>query len=427
MIPAVQRFKAWLARRRKSRLLWRNLHLTGASDCHTVVLCYAGLAANGAVSQKKVARELYRRFDRRVEFWQRNLWGHTGLYGHFRESRMWNWIWDGWSALRKLIRRPGSGDVFIFGHSTGGLVGVLLAWAFERFPRLFGKEAMEARLCGVVLNAPAFVLRSRRNTALLTVVLLLYYVICPAVFIAIPFVKHGLWDLTLAVAVFFFLLLPRVRVPTASPEAQAGPKPSLRERLTWRAEQYRALSLVIHFGIAPVVILLAALWLPIGWIRAALWLFLGSIIAALMYLPRGRALEAYWEEDEEEEVISDRYKWLPVITAATLLPLQWAARRAVVRLKCPVLFILGEKDRVVDNKAAEAIFSRLRTKDAELVVAEGIYHSNTSEVRQLQLVDIMEEWLSGRHFEEGRPPERGQPPLQVKAEGRSAALLNRHA
>ncbi len=390
---SIEKIKVWFRNRRDQPNIWRNLHLAGSNKCPTAFMYYAGLGANGVVGQKKIARELYRRFDRQVDVWQRNLWGHTGRYGEFRQSRMWNWTNDAIVSLRKLINSYDNRCIFILGHSTGALVAVVVAWLFEQLPSFFGRKASSARIVGVVLTAPSFCLRKRKHAHLLLMVLLLYYVLSPAMFIALPFVFPRLWDLSLLTALAFFLLLPRVRVPNVSLHPECGERPTLSEQIRCKEHRYRALALVVHLGITPVLLLLLSFVFPISYVRAALWLFLASIIAAFFYLPKGEVLDAY---SEEEAMKNDQYCWLPVVTAATLLPLQWVARYAIRRLRCSVLMILAEEDRVVDNEFTKELFQSLVSSDRELLLEKGGSHTIATEARQLQLVDLMERWLRHR-------------------------------
>lgn len=387
---------AWASARRQPKVTWRNLHLTGDDSNPNAFLCYSGLAANGALTQKKVARELYRRFDRGVDVWQRNLWGHNGLYGQFRQSRMWNWLFDALKTLRYLFTRRNNSRVFLIGHSTGALLAVLVAWLFQHAPRLFVSRRRNARIGGVILCAPAFRLRNKRNERLLLMVLLLYYVVCPAMLFAVVILFPDLWDLALLTGIAFFALIPRIRVPTRMSDTQPESEKQRRElRTLQRRQQYRALGLVIHFGFGPLIIFVMAFLVPIDFVRSLLWFFIGTIAAALIYLPSGEVLSADWEE-EEQETSDSGYRWLPIVTAATLLPLQWMSKALLPRLNCPVFISLLECDKVVENELLERLFESVRAPDKQLVVIKGCPHNDLSCDEQLRLVEEIEPWIRAR-------------------------------
>ncbi len=384
---------------------WHNMHLVGDTSSNVAFLCFAGLAANGVVSLKKIARELYRRFDRKVDFWQRNLWGHTGRYGEFRRSRMWRWTLDAVLALRTLLARPNNKHIYLLGHSTGALVAVVTAWLYQNAPRWIFAERNSSRKVNLILIAPAFRLRSRRNTYLLSMILVLYYFICPIVFIAIPFTFHTLWDLVLLTAILFFILLPRVRIPTRS-------NPEFCDRAEKRSiwsecdvDCVRAFALVVHLAVFPTLILLLALFLPIDVIRPMLWFFVGTIVSALFYLPRGNVLDADWE-DEEERSERPAYHWLPVVTAATLIPLQWLSAHVATRIRQPMLVMLLSSDKVVDNSYTSGLFEQIIASDKTILTLNSLPHSDLGQDAQLEIVQVIDTWLQERNIFEVSPAEQ---------------------
>ena len=367
---------------------WRNLHLLGDRDVKVGMLFYSGFGANGAQSQRRIARELHRRFDRRFEFWQRNLWGHTGFFGDFRESRMWSWTADALFAIKELTGRRKKEQLFLIGHSAGALICIIVAWLVSRLPRLFQKKDSDVRLKGVVLTAPAFRLLNRRDEFLLTFVFLLYYLLSPAMLIGLFFISPVTWDLALLVAVFYVLLLPRIRVPGLR-QRRVG------ENLRQVARsQRRALVVLLYFGIFPFLILLTATFWAVFYVRIMLWLFLASIIAGMFLLPCKDILDLNWDDDDDQ--ICDQYSSIPVVSAATLVPLQWAARFAVKRLSCSLLFIVYGRDRVVDNGVNKTLFSQLGTADKELLELRELPHAGLSGEQQLRVAAEVEHWLRAR-------------------------------
>lgn len=384
-----------------ARLPWRNLHLSGEQSSGVGFLLYSGLSANGALAQKKLARELYRRFDRRVDFWQRNLWGHTGRYGDFRQSRMWNWLLDAWRAARGLMSRRNDSRVIVIGHSTGALVTVLVGWLFQLLAQWSGSRS---RIGGVVLKAPAFQLRNRRNIRLLTMILIVYYLVSPLMFLLLVIDNIRLWDAVLVTAGCFYFLLPRIRVPTGHAVRTCAPEELERMKLAGRRDRLFALGLVIYFGIFPLMLMLLALVLPDTPIRAMLWTFFASIMVCIWLLPTGRVLDCDWENVDSEAPESSGYCWLPVVTAATLLPLQWVSRLVVRRLQCPVLMILMERDYVVEAAMARALFDEIPSEDKTLRELEGMPHADASLEQQVFLADVIEAWVRER-IDAPRPAE----------------------
>jgi pimeloyl-ACP methyl ester carboxylesterase len=416
---------------------WNNLHLVGNGQQVPGVISYSGLTANGAISQRRSAKQLHRHFHGQYDVWQRNLFGHTGRYGDFRRSRMWDWIADGCRVISDMLDRNRSTRIFLIGESTGALVVIVAAALFGLFRRLrrfrilqrplvskavarccsscflaryfprtkqllrlFRAAGKSADIGGVVLLVPAFRLSSRRNEVLLLSTLLLYYVLAPLGQLATGFVQPSLWPALLFNQLLIWIVFPRIWVPSGNAfVAVHQPPPGRNTELLLAGSCF-------FIGLYPAVSTLVCLC----WNRHALlslqMLFSVALLLPLVVIPRGRngngGKNGNGHErkakggDDSETADSTGYFWLPVVTTATLFPLQWLALWAVRRLDCPLLFIFAAKDEVIDNLTGARCFGRLSTADKTEIWLDGHLHTDWSQTQRDAYVAELCRWLEPR-------------------------------
>ena len=397
---------------RSASSVWKNLHQVGVEGEHPTFLTYSGLTANGARTQRRASKSLYRVLGSRFHVWHRNLFGHTGRYQDFRRSRMWDWIADACRVVNYALNRDKQAKFFLIGESTGALVVTVLAYLyqimkrvngsrtakflcesrmFEKwFPRLHRvamlsqKATNENEIRGLIVVVPAFRLCSRRDEFLLLSCLVMYYLLIP-IGLAV-----GVWvePRAFVAAVISLLLVrsvfPRIWVPTGD---------AMAENMLSAVQLYSLVGVCFYIGMYPLLTVIVWLTIPRSSVEGLYYLYALSLLPHCAY--------AVWSEKMSRQSRSPMapiggYFWLPVVTTATMILLQWIGRFCMSRLECPVLFVYGGKDAVVCNVSGKRCFDRCPSQDKAQLTLESHPHSAWTQGEQDEWVTRLTAWVRDR-------------------------------
>ena len=84
------------------------------------------------------------------------------------------------------------------------------------------------------------------------------------------------------------------------------------------------------------------------------------------------------------------YEWLPIITVANLVILQWILRPLLRLVRCPILILEGELDKVV---TVDPTWTRaLGSSNVETALMHGYQHSGCSRGQQVELANLIIDW-----------------------------------
>jgi pimeloyl-ACP methyl ester carboxylesterase len=364
---------------------WRSYRRSGSQSSTRGILLIGGLSSNAASTNRTLADKLSTGGSL---LWSRNLHGHTGTFSDFSRSRLWNWIADALISLRKTYQRFGKRDLVLVGHSTGGLV-VLAALIFSH---LFPKRVVDdpsVKLRGVLIFPP-FGLQSRLDSRLLWTVAIMYYLICPAAFLILAFSGPWMWLLSLLAYFCHLYFVPKISVPSGDERVR---QPKIKRRWAIVSESVFLALVCIYFVFAPPLIALFARLAPGIWAFAAFGLFIVTLGAPLFMIPRNATDAA--NGAEPSETIGSRhhvgYRWLPVITVANLLILQFVLQFLLRFCKRPTLVLEGGKDKVVIVKRN---WIEAMKPHVELIELPEYPHSDLSQQQQVELAEVILAWLA---------------------------------
>ncbi|MBX3421669.1 MAG: hypothetical protein KF752_08945 [Pirellulaceae bacterium] len=363
---------------------WRPYHESGAKDCPTAFLVIGGLSSNGVHANRELSKTLHHTWGE-AETWSRNLSGHTGNLFDFSGSRFWHWIADGVKSLRELTLRHAKTDIVLVGHSTGGLVVLALAILSRLFPRWFSSEGQPVRVRGVLIFPP-FRLKRSRDAALLGIVGILYYLVCPAAFLLLAFSGRWMWPMSLLAFLLHIMLVPQISVPSGEERARQEAQRSQRSPRWIDIPENVLLGLAcLYFVAAPPLIALGASVLPGIWSSGVFALFITSLLTPLFLMPRH-------SPDNPVPVVSHTggYQWMPIITVANLIILQWILKPLLGLVRCPVLIMEAELDEVVYVDPSWS--TALRQAPAQTICLKGYPHSRFSTGQQTDLARLIVRW-----------------------------------
>ncbi|MFN8389287.1 MAG: hypothetical protein U0136_03250 [Bdellovibrionota bacterium] len=409
--------KLFRAGRRQPRA-WNNLHLLGESKSEIAFLSYSGLTANGAYSQRRSVKQFYRLFGRKYDFWQRNLFGHTGRYGDFRRSRMWDWVCDACRTISEIFERRPTKSLFLMGESTGATVIVIAAFLFQLFRSALGipvfraavrsdafqRTVSNARLrywlprtsyllrllraadkpgeiATVILVVPAFRLLDRKNEILLASCLVMYYFAALAGQLGAVTLQPWLWPIALANYVLFLHVFARIWIPSGNAFAEA--EGAAVEQVVQPRNQLLIVGCCFFYGLFPIASA-AMEWVDSDYgVYVMQVVYMGFLLPPALFSSGGR----YGRYDTDLELpFSTGYYWLPVITTATLLLLQGAARLAIRYLRTDLIVVFAGADLVVDNRVGERDIAACPAKVKRVVHLQGFEHAGWSPAQQDRFV-----------------------------------------
>ncbi len=371
--------------------VWRPYHQFGSAKCTTAFLVIGGLSSNGALTNRQLARTLHRAW-KEAHTWSRNLSGHTGRFFDYSNSRFWHWFSDGYIALKKLIDRYRKDDVVLIGHSTGGLVVLLLAILFALLPRFLVPKGRSVRLRSVLLF-PAFRLQRRRDAVLLTLVGIMYYVLCPLAFLLLAMSGPWMWPMSLLAFLLHILVVPQISVPNGEERAR-----QVASGTRWfDVPEGVLLGLAcIYFVVAPPLIALTAGALPVTLSHTLFAVFILTLLTPMFLIPREVETRSF-------RVVARQpgYQWMPCITVANLIILQYLIRPLLQFVRCPVLILIGGRDQVVEvppNWVAAIGGGQVQTR-----LLPEFPHSGFSVDQQIELAGIILKWCDeNSHLDESR-------------------------
>ncbi len=359
---------------------WRPHHQLGSSGSRNAFLVIGGLSANGVAANRQLARILHLTCTS-AHTWSRNLSGHTGRLFDFSGSRFWHWILDGAKSLRALTRQHQMNDIVMIGHSTGGLVVLVLAILFELMPKWFVPNGKQVKIRGVLVF-PAFELKRRSDTIMLSIVAVLYYMICPLAFLMLALTGPWMWPMSVLAFLLHILLVPQISVPNGEERARQA---AMGQRWYELPEKMVLAAACIYFVVAPPVLAVGAGVYPGYLSSGAFALFIATLLTPLYLMPR----EA--ERSSLRQIARQvKYQWMPIITVTNLVILQWLLRPLLKLVRCPILVIEAELDQVVsvDSRWVDALGSR----DVENRYLLGFPHSGLSVPQQVDLANVIVKW-----------------------------------
>lgn len=359
---------------------WRPYHQLGDSDSRTAFLVLGGLSANGVAANRQLSRTLHRTCTS-AHTWSRNLSGHTGRLFDFSGSRFWHWILDGAKSLRALTRQHQMNDIVLIGHSTGGLVVLSLAILFELMPKWFVPGGQQVRIRGVLVF-PAFRLKRQSDTIMLSIVGVLYYLVCPLAFLMLALTGPWMWPMAVLAFVLHILLVPQISVPNGEERALQA---AMGQRWYELPEKLVLAAACIYFVIAPPILAFSAGVYPGYFSSGAFALFIATLLTPLYLMPKES------ETSSSRQIARQvKYRWMPIITVANLIILQWLLRPLLRLVRCPLLVVEGELDQVVRVDAQWV--DSLGSEDVQNRYLRGYPHSGLSVKQQIDLAEVIVKW-----------------------------------
>jgi len=340
-----------------------------------------GLSSNGALANRQLARTLHRK-RKDAHTWSRNLSGHTGRFVDYSSSRFWHWILDGARTLRKLIDRYHKDNIILVGHSTGGLVVLILAILYDLFPKRFSAKQQSVQLRSVLIF-PAFRLKRKRDTLLLITVGLLYYFVCPMAFLVLAFCGPWMWPLSLLAFLLHILLVPQISVPSGEERAR---QEATGQRWIDVPEGVLLGLACIYFVAAPPLIAVVAGVFPGSLAQTAFALFILTLLTPMFLMPR----EVKTKSPKSTARLAG-YQWMPIITVANLVILQMLVRPFLHLVRCPVLILIAEKDQVVE--VLPSWIRAMKNSSVQTQFLAGFPHSGLENDQQIQLADTILKWI----------------------------------
>jgi pimeloyl-ACP methyl ester carboxylesterase len=360
--------------------VWRPYHQVGSNKCSTAFLLLGGLSSNGALANRQLARTLHRKRSE-AHTWSRNLSGHTGRFVDYSSSRFWHWISDGAKTLRKLIDRHHKDNIILIGHSTGGLVVLSLAILYDLFPKRFSSSDRRVRLRSVLIF-PAFRLKRKRDTVLLSIVGLLYYFICPVAFLILAFSGPWMWPLSLLAFLLHIILVPQISVPSGEERAR---QVATGQRWLDVPEGVLLSLACIYFVAAPPLIAIVAGIFPGSLANTVFAVFILTLLTPIFLMPRD-------EEPKSPKFAAklSSYQWMPIITVTNLIILQMLLRPLLHLVRCPVLVLIAEQDQVVEVRASW--IQAMKNSPVQTELLAGFPHSGLENAQQIRLADAILQW-----------------------------------
>jgi pimeloyl-ACP methyl ester carboxylesterase len=359
---------------------WRPYHQFGSSDCPTAFLVIGGLSSNGSTANRQLARSLHRTW-RDAHTWSRNLSGHTGHFFDYSGSRFWHWISDGLSSLHKLIHRYHKSDIVLIGHSTGGLVVLCLAILYRVFRRSLVPKEKSIRL-RCVLIFPAFRLKRRRDAILLSIVGVLYYLVCPAAFLLLALSGPWMWPMSLLAFVLHIVFVPQISVPSG--EERARQEAAGRRWFDMPEGVVLGLACIYFVAAPPLIAALAGVF-PGSIAQAIFAVFILTLLTPIFLMPREIDLSSIKATSRIQA-----YQWMPIITVTNLIILQRILRPILGWVQCPVLIFEAGLDEVV--QVPSSWVSALGDQNVRKHFLYGFPHSSLSVKQQIELSDIIVDW-----------------------------------
>lgn len=371
--------------------VWRPYHQFGSAKCSTAFLVIGGLSSNGAMANRLLSRSLHRAW-KEAHTWSRNLSGHTGRFFDYSNSRFWHWLTDGFSALKKLIDRYGKDNIVLIGHSTGGLVVLALAIFFSLMPKWIVPADRKVSVRTVLLF-PAFRLKRRRDAVLLTLVGILYYVLCPLAFVLLAMSGPWMWPMSLLAFLLHITLVPQISVPSGEERAR---QEGVGTRWYDVPEGVLLGLACIYFVVAPPLIALVAGALPGALVQTMFAVFILTLLTPMFLIPR--------EVEPRSFRVASRqpgFQWMPCITVANLIILQYLMRPLLRFVRCPVLVLIGGRDEVVE--VPPTWVAAIGGGQVQTRTLPEYPHSGFNVQQQAELADIILKWCDeSAELEEGR-------------------------
>ena len=183
------------------------------------------------------------------------------------------------TTLRKLTYRHHKQDIVLVGHSAGGLV---VAWpSVQLFPES-SPWRQSIQLRGVLIFPP-FRLKRRHDTILLSMVALLYYLVCPAAFLLLALSGPWMWPLSVLAFLLHILFVPQISVPSGEERAR---QEADGQRWIDMPEGVLLSLACIYFVITPPLIALGAGVFPGRWSSGAFALFIRRCWRVVSDAPR---------------------------------------------------------------------------------------------------------------------------------------------
>jgi alpha-beta hydrolase superfamily lysophospholipase len=101
-----------------------------------------------------------------------------------------------------------------------------------------------------------------------------------------------------------------------------------------------------------------------------------------------------WQRFIREDALSLREATARLLIESVRL--DWYLRWAPGRVRIPVLLLLAERDRIIDNERTRRYVDRFATADREMIVYAGAQHTLEFEPARAEMVRNLESWL-GKH------------------------------
>ncbi|HMO18159.1 MAG TPA: alpha/beta fold hydrolase [Oligoflexia bacterium] len=360
---------------------WNSTILAGSDKSDSGIIIFGGLSANATQSLVQVARLFYKKYSGTVHVWCLNLSGHNGKFFDFTQSRMWHWIYEGYAKLFKMIKVLGKSDIVLVGHSTGGLVVLCLLLVFK-IRKAFSPEKNRNIRIRAALIFPAFRLKSRVDESMLLIAAILYYIMCPAVFLYLAFSSFKFMILAGVALFLHFMLVPRIWIPSGDNSNQIARKPS------WMLSEVVLLSILcLGFLIMPVFIVGINYFSP-DYSQTALALFIMSLICTPFLIKQKKVTEGKSES-------KSGYDYLPIVTTANLILLQLVIRPFLGLIDSEILILESDADKVV--KVTPWCFNSLdKRSKVTSVKLTSVPHSQWERDHQVEVFDHISGWLDDK-------------------------------
>jgi pimeloyl-ACP methyl ester carboxylesterase len=356
---------------------WNSRRLSGSDNSDSGVIIFGGLTLNTSKAFALIARLFYRDSNSTRDVWCVNMSGHTGRLKDLTKANLWHWIKDANNVLFKMSDASNKKDVLLMGHSTSGLT-LLALLVLSEIRKLLGLDKDRQLNLKAALLFPAFRLQSRFNEIMLLVVALLYYFLCPLIFIYLGTTSLKILPLAIPATILHFVLVPRIWIPYGDSRT-----PKWKKRRWIVSELILLSALCIFFVTMPVVIILIHRVQP-AYSSTVMGLFIISLLSILFLIPQKKS-------DRNKIDKRDGYDYLPVITATNVVLLQIALLPFLTLIKAPVLILHSEADDVV---YVPKIWCWLLSRNSDLteIQLKHMPHSKWSDEQKVQIYEIVAEW-----------------------------------